>query len=108
ANIRTRTFMFPFFLPPEPLPIAISNCNHPNRQLASEIGNLSLPFTLQYKPSPVIRRLPLLLLEHLDLSGTQCGGRSLVSLQHSCIDALHQQCSGFIIDVPKTDNDPTR
>src|SRR6185436_11152017 len=65
---------------------------------------LSLPLALQHKRGPVIWRLPLRLLQHLDLSSSKRRGRRHSILQHSRIEVRHQHRSRFIIDAPETDD----
>src|SRR5688572_21011397 len=50
----------------------------------------SPPLTLHHKSRPVIRRLPLLHSQHLDLRRTQCCRGRLLVLQHAGIKILHQ------------------
>src|SRR5262245_57876065 len=92
------------------------SASHVNTQSLSEAmmpfatvgARTLLPFSLQDKACPVVRRTPLLLLPHLHLSCSEgCRGWHTI-LQHTPIESLHQLRCSLIVHFPEASYNPRR
>ena len=66
------------------------------------------PFALKHKCAPVVGRLPMLSLEHIDLRRSECRRRRQLLLKHSSIKTLHQLGGRSIVNLPQARNDSGR
>src|SRR6185369_298858 len=65
----------------------------------------SPPFTLQNEARPEIRRLPCVLLGHINLRSAQCRGGFLPVGKHFFIELGHQRRGGGVVNFPETRDD---
>src|SRR5262249_35202311 len=60
-----------------------------------------LPTALHHKGGPVVWRVPTVGFPHSDLSGPECGCRSLVADKHCLIKRPHERGGGSVVDWPQ-------